>query len=354
MKVFLRTMSLLIVSLLVINLFDFYGPSIVADENAYDFTINETDGFTYGIFTENYSIEYHKDINGNIIMSRESLEQLSDLSNDSSSVGKILNGKVQAGKDVNYSTSAQAINKLKDLDVFAYEGDNVVITAEQRASVENLTNFTATLDIVNAYPIEDDGFFLRLRYRWWWNYAPANTFVDKVVIAWSDDFDNLYDETLSDGTLVQTRFNYYQTGYPVVYNSVSGSFDYDYDNPYKYTSIAAKGSDAYTSVVPSERYETAFDIKNSFNYNGQKYVAFKHSGSMYVNVGRGTVEGFDKIFNCHGAYMHKKIAIGDFSPGYSPGKNGGFSLSVAAQVVYDLSASATSEIKYSEILNLMS
>lgn len=28
---------------------------------------------------------------------------------------------------------------------------------------------------------------------------------------------------------------------------------------------------------------------------------------MYVNVGSGTVEGFDKVFNCHGAYIHKKL-----------------------------------------------
>lgn len=354
MKIFLRAISLLTLSLLMISLFNFCGSSIIVNENTNNFNIDETDGFTYGIFTEKYNIEYKKDVDGNIIMSRESLEQLSDLSNDSYSVGKILNGKVQAGKAVNYLTSAQVINKIKDLDVFTYKGDNVAIASEQRASIENLTNFTATLDIVNAYPIEEDGFFLRIRYRWWWDYAPANTFADKVVIAWSDEFDNLYDETLSDGTLVQTRFNYYQTGYPVVYNSVSGSFDYDYDNPHKYTSIAAKGDDAFTSVVPSERYEKAFDIKNSFNYNGQKYVTFKHSGSMYVNVGRGTVEGFDKVFNCHGAYMHKKIAIGDFSPGYSLGENGGFSLSATAQIVYDLSASAAREIKYSEILKLMS
>lgn len=143
----------------------------------------------------------------------------------------------------------------------------------------SLFNFAAFLYIVNENTDnlnidETDGFFLRIRYRWWWDYAPANTFTDKVVIAWSDELDNLYDETLSDGTLVQTRFNYYQTGYPVVYNSVSGSFDYDYDNPHKYTSIAAKGDDAFTSVFPSERYDKAFDIKDSFNYNGQKYMAF--------------------------------------------------------------------------------
>lgn len=355
MKNYPKFIALLLITSIFIFSVSFCGNSIIISDDTMPVITENSSRYTYGIFTEEYNIQYVKDKNGNIIINKEDFEELRRLSNDAVSITKILNDKALANKansTPSTPTISQTINNLKNLDVNKLDSDRVVINATTSDnSVDNLTNFTSDISITNAYPIEEDGFILRIRYRWWWNYEPLYTFADKVLIGWSDEFDNFYNETLSDGTVLQTRFNYYQTGYPICYDDELDMFYLDKSSPYKHTALALKGNEAFTSVSPSYGFEKKFDIKNTFTYNDTTYDVFRHSGSMYVSVGRGTAEGFDKSFNYCGTYLHKTVNLGEASASFTPGD--GFSLGTVAEVLYDKAKDAAGTIKYSDIISML-
>ncbi len=354
MKYLLRVTALFSVFVVCMLSISFCSSSIVIGEDAMPDISEITPNYTYGIFTEKYNIQYVKDINGNIIISKDDIEELNKLSNDFLAIKKILNDKTLANKashkNISTPTVSQAVNGLKKLNISNTDNGCVVINSTDSVnSVDSLTNYTSNITVTNAYPLEEDGFFLRLRYCWWWDYNPVNTWSDKVLIGWSDNFDHLFDETLADGTLIQNRFNYYQTGYPL--NEVTGQ--YDTDSPYKKTALALKGDNAITNIFVECGCEKEFDIKCNFTHNNQTYRVFRHSGSMYINIGRGTAQGFDKILHFYGTYMHKMLNLGDAGATYIPGENGGFELSAIAKFLYDKAADAPAEIKYSDILLLL-
>ena len=353
MKYLCRIIALFSAFSLLMFLFSFCSSSIITGEDVIPDISEIKAGYTYGIFTEKYNIEYVADLDGNIIMSADDAKELNELSKDYLSVKKILNDKSVAskadGKAISLPTAVQAVNQLKKLKTSNIGENTVAVSSTTASSVDTLTNYTSKIDVANVYPIEEDGFFLRLRYRWWWDYDPVNTWADKVLVGWSDNLDHLFDETLADGTLVQNRFNYYQTGYPL--NEATGQ--YDTESPYKKTALALKGDSAITSVFIECGCEKKFDIKCNFTYNNQTYRAFRHSGSMYINVGRGTAEGFDRILHYYGTYMHKVLNLGEATATFIPGENGGFTLGATAEFLYDKAADAKGEIKYSEILDMM-
>lgn len=355
MKNSIKIIVLCVISALLISSISFYGNTIVVSEDTVSESSSVDTHYSYGIFTEKYNIQYHKDSNGNIVMSPEDLEELYTLSKDLDSVKKILNDKeisyTASNKAISLPSAAQTTYTLKQLEVIRADDDSVIISSTtSEDSVDNLTNFTSDIAITKAFPLEEDGFGLRIRYRWWWDYDPVNTWQDKVYIAWSDNLDTLGDETLPDGTLLQDKFYYYQTGCPLNTNT----YEYDYDNPYKHTALALKGKEAISQVFTAAGFEKKFDIKCNFTLDDTQYRVIKHSGSMYVTVGRGTVKGFDKIFSFYGTYLHKVLNVGDASLSISPGsKDSIFSMSAVAEMIYDKARDVFDEIKYSEILAIM-
>lgn len=354
MKNIIKLIALLLVFIFAMSVVGFNSSCIETGEM--DTATNETaidadEDVFYGIFTEDYRIGYRKDSKGNIIMDNDSFKQLYALSNDITCVKHILDCKASADENINISkagTSVSTVNSvLSNIKSISPQSMNLnrVLIAETNdtQTLENLTNFRSYIKPHKAYKSKtsDEGFRLVLKYAWFWTYQPAFTFTDAVAVGWSDQLDAVTDETDIGGSRMQ--FNYYQTGIPAEYFG-----DVGVEKVTKQR-LKLRGNDCFTRVGLSSMFQTDFDIKRTFNHNGETYQVTKHWGSMYVVIGREVLDGFDNLINYTGNFYHQVI-----KPNASISFDGEkLSLSSAAQLRYDEAIPAYNSTTYSKILEMI-
>lgn len=223
----------------------------------------ESTNTTYGIFTEDYKIEYSVDELGNINMDDENRAIYNKLIKDKKAVNKILADKIDAnaaGADT--ATSQKAIINSENAELLSLSNWSASMTCSHKS----YSNGVARKNI---------------RYSWKWSYNPTWTLTDKVAMAWSGGFTA---EPSSIAWTYTRRVTY--TGAPKVYTDIPTS---------------GKGYDDYN---PGAGCAKAIDIKGPTAGSSNKY----HQGSLTADLTKRTSSNTRE--SAVGRYYHMRILPG--------------------------------------------
>lgn len=270
-------------------------------------------GITYGIFTEEYRIEYTLDGNGNIIIDGNNSVELKKLLADEYEIAKILNAKDKAEKgDISPYAYDAVINEdeyaqlVEEANLRFLAENAQLINSLQTGAPENsilaLSNWTGA--IYCNYLSYSGGVARRsLMYTWEWNYRPVWHFTDKVGMAWSGDF-------TGEPTTFEWCYIYSCTSN--IYGSVSGRSYVDYDTN---IGVGTNISLVSTFVHPG---------------TGVTYQSLCHSGYIMIELTKLT--NVNSRESAVGTYYHKQLiaTIGSLSFSKS-----GPSISVIPSTNYD-------------------
>ena len=137
-------------------------------EGGYQYDSSET---TYGVFTEDYKIEFTLDSNDNVVIDAVNLQMFEQLLEDDEVVEKILDDKAN-------SLDSEAASATSRADIADEQPSD---------SIKALSNWTASM--VCSHKSYSGGVAKKkLTYTWKWDYSPAFTLTDKVAMAWSGGF----------------------------------------------------------------------------------------------------------------------------------------------------------------------
>lgn len=230
-------------------------------EDGYSYESCET---TYGIFTEEYNVEYEVDRNGNVQMDQENKAELKALLEDETAVNKIIEDKVKATED----------------DVVANLPQKLFLDGEQSAELLSLSNWSASM-VCSHKSYSGRVAKKNLTYNWKWSYSPTWTLTDKVAMAWSGNFTA---EPSSISWSYTRRVGF--TGASGVYQDIPTS---------------GKGYDDYN---PGAGIAKAIDIKGPLAGSYIKY----HKGSLSTDITKTTSTNSRE--SAVGRYYHTRILPG--------------------------------------------
>lgn len=317
----------------------------IQNSSSLDLEVKSNETF-YGVFTEEYRIGYTFNAEGDIVLDDDSYSQIKALSGDIDTLTRIIDNKENAEENnvknmvSSFAEAGTASKRLKEISSKHIDNKYIVSSENDKRALQNLTNFTSYIKPYTVYrsPTSNEGFRVVLKYAWFWEYQPVWTLTDTVAVGWSDLLDAWTDESDRGGFKMQ--FNYYQKGI----SEDNGTRSVTKQD------LKLRGNDCFTDVHLSSMFQTDFDIKRSFIYDGETFQVVKHYGSMYVIVGLERVSEFDYGLEFAGNYFHQLVkpnASVDFD-----GKD--LSMSSLAALRYDEAIDAYGVISYFEILEKMS
>lgn len=249
--------------------------------------ILESCTITYGILTEDYSVNYTLDENQRIVIDKENLQEFKRFINDSEAVERVRQSKRAA-----YSPEFKNLLEVSD---FAYYGDT---NATQNVSPNRMiseTNWSAALFV--AHKSHNNEYVDKyISYLWYWNYNPKLAMHDKMAVAWSDKF------TLLDGTIKQSYIPMRVENGEVVYSAnplFGGMVEHNLQCGF--------GIDF--NIV-----KTAYDRSQSASFFTNAHAGFMQ-GVIRKNIDASEV-GRQKTACAKGVYYHQTIAF-DGSLGFS-------------------------------------
>lgn len=238
----------------------------------------ESSGISYGIYTEDYQIEYSVDSLGNIIMSDEEIAELKDFLGNSEAVNKVLNDKLASEEnslDIVGSDDLAVLQQTIDTSSMINSIDSGSIPAD----IMTLTNWTAEITCSHvSYNSVTKVTRKNLTYRWQWSYSPFWTLTDKVAMAWSGGFTG--EPETAYWTYVKRV--HILSGGGVYLNITDNGYGYDDYNP---NAGVAKG----------------IDITSTSAGSALKY----HSGTLTIDLTKVTSENSRE--SAVGRYYHKQI-----------------------------------------------
>lgn len=235
-------------------------------EDGYSYESCET---TYGIFTEDYKVEYDIDKNGNVQMTQENRDAYNALLKDDSAIEKILEDKANAATDGDANTPQL-----------------LLLDGKQEVDLMSLSNWTGSM--VCSHKSYSGGVAKKnLTYNWKWSYSPTWTLTDKVAMAWSGNF------TAEPRTV---KWSYTRRiGFTGAINV--------------YQDIPTSGT-GYDDYNPSAGVAKAIDIKGPAAGTYVKY----HKGSLSTDITKRTSSNSRE--SAVGRYYHMRILPG-ISLGFS-------------------------------------
>ena len=235
---------------------------------------------TYGILTEDYSVNYTLDENQRIVIDKENLQEFKRFINDSEAVERVRQSKRAA-----YSPG---LKNLPEVSGFAYYGDT---NATQNVSPNRIisdTNWSAVLFV--AHKSHNNEYIDKyIWYLWAWNYNPVLAMRDKMAVAWSDEF-TLLDNTV-DYVYIPARVENGETVYSAKIIS-GGVVEYDLDCGF--------GIDF--NIV-----KTAYDRSQSTSFFTNAHGGFMQ-GVIRKDIDASEV-GREKTACAKGMYFHQTMAI---------------------------------------------
>ena len=259
-------------------------------EGQYSF---ESSNEVYGIFTEQYHIEYKLNDDGTIGIDYHDSNEFIKLISDSEEIEKILLSQEMVSSSGRIETNDLLQEKINDIQELP-----------QEAAIRALSNWSAR--ITCSHKSYTNGVAKKhLTYSWKWSYAPTWTLTDKVAMAWSGDF------TAEPSTIYWTyKKNVGFTGSQVHVN---------------YYDESGYGYDDYN---PNAGCAKAIDIKGTVPGTYNRY----HAGTLSADITK--VTSTDSRESAIGRYYHKKVTPG-LSLSFS---KSGPSISVSAGSNYDQSS----------------
>ncbi len=247
---------------------------------------------TYGVFTEDYQVEYTLSDDGAIVIDDENVRIFEHILGEDSLVEKILTDKAM---DVGSRTEA-AVPKNEIQKVEAMPVEQAILA---------LSNWTAS--ITCSHRSYSGGVARKyLTYTWKWEYAPSWTLTDKVAMAWSGDF------TAEPNTIYWTyKKNVGFTGSDVY-------VDYINENGY-----------GYDDYNPNAGCAKGINIRGTIAGTYNRY----HTGTLSAQMTK--VTSTNSRESAIGRYYHQRISLSGLSLSFS---KSGPSIGVSAGFNYDQSS----------------
>lgn len=233
---------------------------------------------TYGIFTEEYRVEYTIDESGRISIDNDNLQILESLLEDTAVVEKILIDKANADESTTAMVSTNAIEPRATFEIDAIE--SAISAGEQPIELLSLSNWSATM--VCSHDSYEDGVARKnLTYTWTWEYDPMWVLTDKVAMAWSGGF------TAEPETI------YWSYTKRVGYTGALGVYTNSTDNGY-----------GYDDYNPGAGVAKAIDITDPL---AGTYIVH-HTGTLSADITKTT--DVNSRESCVGRYYHMRILPG--------------------------------------------
>lgn len=136
---------------------------------------------TYGIMTEEYSIEYTLNEAQEIVINEENMKEYERFAKDSEAVKKVKENK-------------NTVINIPESNRKTYTFSEQINSSVSPNSIISDTNWGGALLIVGT--VQSDNLIQKqITYMWSWNYAPFWTLTDHMAVAWSKNF------TLIEGTV---------------------------------------------------------------------------------------------------------------------------------------------------------
>lgn len=242
-------------------------------EQYYDEKVEfETCSTTYGILTEEHSINYTINEEQQIVIDDENLSKFYNFVDDSEAVNRVLESKQI--DFVNGSTLKS--NKLES----SAEKINVDTTARM---LTEFTNWFGSLLVTRYYERPDD-IAKNVVYIWSWDYMPVCTLTDKMAIAWSDGFE-------ADPNTIKWGLEEYTTVYDGD-EQITGLF----------------GGAGYNEYEPAVGFGKSIDIHLSIRGYAVHYRVGYLSGKIQKNL-IGDEIGAQQTASAVGRYYHQFINV---------------------------------------------
>lgn len=187
----------------------------------------ESSSTSYGIFTEDYNVEYSINANGEVVIDEENLSSLEALLKDTNTVTKIISDKAVASETSAISLSVNTVTpNVNEMNFNSIEkAINAGKTPIELASLSNWTGKIVCSHI--SYNSSTKVAKKNFTYTWKWEYSPVWTLTDKVAMAWSGGF------TAEPSTIY---WSYVKRSRPLTsggiqYNTTTNGYGYDDYNP---------------------------------------------------------------------------------------------------------------------------
>ena len=271
---------------------------------------------TYGIFTEDYHIEYTLNKDGVISIDNESISQLNQLRNRPDVITKILymnkvsndistsssmvnisaieNSEPITGKATSNTSISSGDDYEQSIQNFQSEHMNMINSLQQQSNdivLLTLTNWKAYL-ICSHISHSNNYLRKKLTYSWDWTYDPIVTDVDKVAMAWSKDF-NSQPSTVKWTYTMQGKANDGRT------------------NAYTYS------DNSYDEYVPGCGVGKNIDIHDWFEWDDTpRYYIYKHSGTLSTEITK-YFYGVNDEGSAVGRYYHHTLNFSGGTLGFS-------------------------------------
>lgn len=255
--------------------------------------ICESSDSTYGIFTDEYTVEYTLDKNNNIIIDNENIEELNKFLSDESAVNKVKADKL----------------KMSDLEVLSSQRKNLekvnsdVLSEKMQMGLISETNWTASI-VVNHVKENDGRVTKRFIYWWRWDYDPFWKLVDQVAVSWSDSF------SLHQNTVLWYYF------------------------PQSYEHFGSYSGTSCDTYIDDKGMAQSIDILYGFIDQDGIYRdnTVAHSGIICGDIERDIKD--DSVSSISARYFHQKLK---FKPSFTINPVDGVSLDIQPDFAYDKS-----------------
>ena len=253
----------------------------------------ESSNEIFGIFTEDYNIEYRLSSDGNVIIDPENMKKFDSLIEKNKIVEKIVADKNKEKNGINLLSGGMTAGSISFLQECPTE-----------VAIQALSNWSATITC-SQKSYSNGVSTKKLTYSWKWSYEPVWTLTDKVAVAWSGDF------TAEPNSIYWTYTKNVGFTGSKVYKDYINKSGYGYDD-YECNAGCAKG----------------IDIKGTVSGTYNRY----HKGTLSVTLTKRTSKNSRE--SAIGRYYHKQITPG-LSLAFS---KAGPSISVSAGSNYDQSS----------------